>query len=68
MQEDKRLLAGLQELLSKQTTPISASSPFQPPSNIDCYELALRYRLAMKQSLEKSLINVRARMKGACLA
>uniref|UniRef100_A0A7S3R5E5 SET domain-containing protein n=2 Tax=Dunaliella tertiolecta TaxID=3047 RepID=A0A7S3R5E5_DUNTE len=63
IQEDKRLLAGLQELLSKQTTPISASSPFQPPSNIDCYELALRYRLAMKQSLEKSLINVRARMK-----
>ncbi|KAF5836170.1 hypothetical protein DUNSADRAFT_6322 [Dunaliella salina] len=63
IQEDKRLLSGLQELMSKQTPPALASPPFQPPSNVECYELALKYRLAMKQSLEKSLIHVRARMR-----
>lgn len=38
--------------------------PFQPPSSLAAYELALQYRLNRKQSLEKALINVRSRLKG----
>ena len=62
MQEDKRLLGGVQALISQQ--PIPTPVPFQQPSTVECYELALKYRLAMKQSLEKSLVNVITRMKG----
>jgi len=43
------------------------AAPFQPPGNVPVYGLALQYRLGLKQSLERSLINVRSRLKGKLL-
>lgn len=64
VQEDRKLLAGLQQAVAAKEQQGSLQ-PFSLPDALDALHLAVSYRLSLKQALEKSLIGVRARLKGA---
>jgi len=64
VQEDRKLLAGLQQAVAAKEQQ-GSSQPFSLPDALAALHLAVSYRLSLKQALEKSLIGVRARLKGA---
>ena len=70
LQEDRRLLGGLQLVLQEavKAGKTLSLSDFQLPGNEICFELVLSYRLQMKQSLERSLIGIRQYMQSLIAA